>query len=496
MIKIPATLEGLPAITAVLAEGVNVNVTLIFSLARYAEVIDAWLEGLELAAANGHDLASIWPAWPPSSSRASTPRSTRCCGEGDPRRGTTANAQAARAYQLYRDRVGGERVARAAGRRRPGPATPVGVDVGEEPRLRRAALRGLAGRRRDGQHDARRDAGARPLARGDVPRRSPLLEATPRPARRPLDRLDGVDGSPTRSPTDSRPTAWPPSRRPTRSCSPPWRPSSRRPAVSGRPRDRVLGGDADALRRARPRPRALGWLRHRERYLGPWLDEVDARRPRRHERAILLGMGGSSSPARLYAEARPGNAPVVLDTIEPRHDRRDRVREATVIASSKSGTTIETQTLLAHALRPTVWTRPTWSSSPTRAPLAELAAASAPTRARGPRDRGRFSGLSPFGLVPALYAGWTPDELRAELGVRARRRAARGGGGRAPRRGDPRGRRVDLLRPRRGPDRRRAARSGSTSWSPRRPARPGAAFVPRVVRERGVPRAPRATSER
>lgn len=59
MIKIPATVEGLAAITAVIGEGISVNVTLIFSLERYAQVIDAYLAGLELAQTNGHDLASI-----------------------------------------------------------------------------------------------------------------------------------------------------------------------------------------------------------------------------------------------------------------------------------------------------------------------------------------------------------------------------------------------------------------------------------------------------
>ena len=59
MIKIPATREGLGAITAVLAEGISVNVTLIFSLERYAEVIDAYLAGLEQAQSNGHDLSTI-----------------------------------------------------------------------------------------------------------------------------------------------------------------------------------------------------------------------------------------------------------------------------------------------------------------------------------------------------------------------------------------------------------------------------------------------------
>ncbi|MCA5893581.1 transaldolase [Isoptericola sp. NEAU-Y5] len=59
MIKIPATVEGLPAITAVLAEGISVNVTLIFSIERYRAVMDAFLAGLEQAKANGHDLAPI-----------------------------------------------------------------------------------------------------------------------------------------------------------------------------------------------------------------------------------------------------------------------------------------------------------------------------------------------------------------------------------------------------------------------------------------------------
>lgn len=59
LIKIPATKAGLPAITATLAEGISVNVTLIFSLERYDAVIDAYLAGLEQAKANGHDLSGI-----------------------------------------------------------------------------------------------------------------------------------------------------------------------------------------------------------------------------------------------------------------------------------------------------------------------------------------------------------------------------------------------------------------------------------------------------
>jgi transaldolase len=58
-IKIPATAAGLPAITATLAEGISVNVTLIFAIERYREVMDAWLSGLEQAKAGGHDLSKL-----------------------------------------------------------------------------------------------------------------------------------------------------------------------------------------------------------------------------------------------------------------------------------------------------------------------------------------------------------------------------------------------------------------------------------------------------
>ncbi|CAL9582812.1 Transaldolase [Streptomyces sp. enrichment culture] len=59
MIKIPATEAGLPAITEVIGAGISVNVTLIFSLKRYREVMDAYLAGLEKARAAGHDLSAV-----------------------------------------------------------------------------------------------------------------------------------------------------------------------------------------------------------------------------------------------------------------------------------------------------------------------------------------------------------------------------------------------------------------------------------------------------
>ena len=59
MIKIPATKAGLPAVTSAIADGINVNVTLIFSLQRYAEVMDAYLSGLEQRAAKGQPVDKI-----------------------------------------------------------------------------------------------------------------------------------------------------------------------------------------------------------------------------------------------------------------------------------------------------------------------------------------------------------------------------------------------------------------------------------------------------
>lgn len=59
MIKIPATVEGLPAITRTIAAGINVNVTLIFSVERYRDVVAAWMQGLEERVKTGKDIAPV-----------------------------------------------------------------------------------------------------------------------------------------------------------------------------------------------------------------------------------------------------------------------------------------------------------------------------------------------------------------------------------------------------------------------------------------------------
>jgi len=59
MIKVPATREGIPAIKQLTGEGINVNITLLFGLPRYQEVVNAYLEGLEILASNGGNLKHV-----------------------------------------------------------------------------------------------------------------------------------------------------------------------------------------------------------------------------------------------------------------------------------------------------------------------------------------------------------------------------------------------------------------------------------------------------
>jgi transaldolase len=104
-IKIPATISGVPAITAVLAEGISVNVTLIFGLDRYEQVIDAFFAGLEQAQAAGHDLSKIFSVASFFVSRMDTEVDKRLeklgSAEALALRGKTAIANAQLAYELY-----------------------------------------------------------------------------------------------------------------------------------------------------------------------------------------------------------------------------------------------------------------------------------------------------------------------------------------------------------------------------------------------------------
>jgi transaldolase len=117
-IKIPATVEGLAAITEVVSQGISVNVTLIFSLERYRAVQDAYLSGLEQAHAAGQDLARIRSVASFFVSRVDTEVDTRLDQLGTPQaaalKGAAAVANARLAYQAHEQLTATERWQRLA----------------------------------------------------------------------------------------------------------------------------------------------------------------------------------------------------------------------------------------------------------------------------------------------------------------------------------------------------------------------------------------------
>jgi transaldolase len=126
MVKIPATKEGVPAIQTMISEGRNINVTLIFSLERYAAVIEGYLSGLEILAANDGDLAAVHSVASFFISRVDTEvdRRLEALGKGaDDLHGKAAVAQARMAYALFAEKFSGPRwdalKAKGAHRQRP-----------------------------------------------------------------------------------------------------------------------------------------------------------------------------------------------------------------------------------------------------------------------------------------------------------------------------------------------------------------------------------------
>ncbi|MEU6801627.1 transaldolase [Streptomyces neyagawaensis] len=119
MIKIPATRAGLPAITEVVGLGISVNVTLIFSLERYGEVMEAYLAGLEKARRKGLDLSAVHSVASFFVSRVDTEIDKRLTLLGTEEalglRGRAALANARLAYQAYEEVFGGDRWTALAG---------------------------------------------------------------------------------------------------------------------------------------------------------------------------------------------------------------------------------------------------------------------------------------------------------------------------------------------------------------------------------------------
>lgn len=107
LVKIPATADGIPAITRTLAEGVSVNVTLIFSVERYREVMDAFIAGIEQAKANGHNIADMHSVASFFVSRVDTEVDKRLdkigTDEAKALRGKAAVANAILAYEAFEE---------------------------------------------------------------------------------------------------------------------------------------------------------------------------------------------------------------------------------------------------------------------------------------------------------------------------------------------------------------------------------------------------------
>lgn len=123
LIKIPATPAGLPAITEVIAAGISVNVTLIFSLDRYSAVIEAYLAGLELARANGLQLSDIHSVASFFVSRVDTEVDNRLTAVGSDEAAALKSlagiANARLAYALYEEAFASDRIPSGSRHQRP-----------------------------------------------------------------------------------------------------------------------------------------------------------------------------------------------------------------------------------------------------------------------------------------------------------------------------------------------------------------------------------------
>ena len=173
-VKIPATQPGIGAIEDSIAAGRSINVTLIFSLERYAAVAEAFVRGLERLVEAGGDPTNVASVASFFVSRVDTEADRRLAEIGrEDLQGRLAVDNAKLAYEHYLEVFSGPRWDALASRGRPAAALPVGIYLHEEPGLSRRALRRGADRAGHREHDAVRDdrsvSGSRCLPR-DVDR--------------------------------------------------------------------------------------------------------------------------------------------------------------------------------------------------------------------------------------------------------------------------------------------------------------------------------------
>jgi transaldolase/glucose-6-phosphate isomerase len=450
MVKIPATREGIPAIEQALAEGININITLIFSLDRYQEVMEAYLKALERRVEQGASIdhvasvASFFVSRVDSEVDARLDKMLRSEGPEAEKaallRGKAAIANAKLAYTQFRASFNGARFARlrnAGGRlQRPlwaststkDPAYPdtyyvlnlIGPDT-----VNTLPPETLDAFRDHGKVEATLD---RDLSASMAQLEAleaigvSMADVTAKLEKGGVDKFSASHHSLLETirkrSAELRPEVGPllePLQNELRQLD--------QEAVGRRvwERDPSLWARDEAA--AREVSQRLGWLDLPETMplsLGEIQASVDEIRSAGFDRVVLLGMGGSSLAAEVMARMFPGRRGLdlmVLDSTHPlavtKATRRSPAGRTFFVAASKSGTTVEVQTLLEHF----------WGHVEERRGHQPGASFAAITDPRSPLESlaltrrfravfpapeavgGRFSALSVFGLVPAMLAG-------------------------------------------------------------------------------------------
>ncbi len=455
MVKVPGTVEGLPAIEQLIADGVNVNITLLFSVDMYRRVIDAYLSGLERRVKAGEPLAALHSVASFFVSRVDTEVDRRleaqaAAAKGPEERGRVeallgraAIANAKLAYEAFQASVATPRFqalrARGATVQRPlwastSTKNPRYVDT--------IYVDGLIGPDTVNTMPlvtlrAFRDHGtaACTVDRGLDEARATLAELERRgiSLRQVTDQLV-VDGVRKFSDSYNSLLAALETKRDALLTRQPVRASRRLAAFDGEvtgllsregpERVRRLAARDPALWSTDPQARAeiaerLGWLESPQAMaakageLAAFADEV---RRAGYTRVVLLGMGGSSLAPETFARtfgARAGYPTLtVLDSTDPAFiaeaERAAPLAKTFFLVSSKSGTTLETRDLFAW-----FWERTGGKGEQFAAitdPGTPLAAQARERKLRrlfeNPPDiGGRYSALSYFGLVPAALIG-------------------------------------------------------------------------------------------
>ncbi len=451
MIKVPGTRPGVPAIRTLISEGINVNVTLLFSVAAYEAVAEAYMAGLEEAGRRGLPIGRIASVASFFVSRIDgaieaivkerLPKATPAeAAELTALEGRVAIANAKRAYQLYKRLKASPRwQALAARGARPqrllwaststkSPKLPdtlyVDALIGPEtvntmPPATLAAVRDhgkVALTLEEGVEEAERlltsldalgislDAITEALVEDGVRRFADDFDKLLATVARKREALLGPRL--LRQSVEAGPLA-----EPLAAIGEEWRKAGKVRALWRR--------DA-ALWTGRDEHRWLGWLDvvGRERRNLPTLEaKAEAMRGEGLRQAVLLGMGGSSLGARVLLETlaprpnRPAFAVHVLDSIEPHEVRKLEERlepgRTLFIVASKSGSTLEPELMRLHFASRDPDPRHFAAITDPGSPLEKNAAA------WGYRDifhgeaeiGGRYSVLSKFGLVPAALRG-------------------------------------------------------------------------------------------